>query len=158
MGRLCIESMKYVCHLKTNDCQHSVWAELVSPSLSQLMQKETMAMHLCQTLWIPMSGPKCADLGRCFLTNDLLSLTWCTGGFIERKMLIKGHLSCISALLSCHSIKQIWGNVIATRFFIFAHEFVNLFGKWMGFNLTCWTNSILFSGDVLIMVFCELAG
>lgn len=28
----------------------------------------------------------------------------------------------------------------------------------MGFTLTYWTKSILFSGDVLIMVFHELAG
>lgn len=51
------------------------------------------------------------------------------GGFIERKMLIKGALSYIAALLSCHSIKQIRGNVIATRFYIFANELANLFGK-----------------------------
>lgn len=136
--------MKYVCHLKTNDCQHSAWTELVSPRLSHLMWGEAKAMCLCQTLWIPRSRPKCTASGRCFPTNDLLSLTWLAGGFIERKMLIKGPPSSTAALLGCHSIKQIQGNVIATRFYISANELVNLFGKRMGFNSACWINSIFF--------------
>lgn len=99
-------------------------------------------MHLCRTLWIPRSRPRCPVSGRCFPTNDLLSLTWLAGGFIERKMLIKGPRSSAAALLSCHFIKQIPDNVIATRFYISANELVNLFGKWMGFNLACWINSV----------------
>lgn len=134
--------MKYVCSLKTNDCQHSVWAELVSPRLSHLMGGEAKAMHLCQTVWISRSRPRYTVLGRCFPTNDLLSFTWLAGGFIERKMLIKGPRSSVAALLSCHFIKQIRDNVIATRFYISANELVNLFGKWMGFNLACWINSV----------------
>lgn len=136
--------MKYVCHLKTNDCQQSSLAELVSPRLSHLMGGEAEAMHLCQTLWIPRSRPRCTVSGRCFPINDLLSLTWLMGGFIERKMLIKGPRSSAAALLSCHFIKQIRDNVIATRFYISANELVNLFGKWMGFNLACWINSVFF--------------
>lgn len=157
-GRLCIENMKYVCHLKTNDRQHRAWAELVSPRWSQLMQREAKAMHLCQTLRIPRSGPKCADPRRCCLTNDLLSLMWRIGRFMQRKMLIKGSLGCISALLSCHSLSKFEATLIATRFYIFANEFVNLFGKWMSLKLACWTNSILSPGDVFMMSFSEFSG
>lgn len=47
----------------------------------------------------------------------------------REKMLMKGFWSYSSTLLGCHSIKQIGGNVIATRFYVLTDKFVNLFRK-----------------------------